>query len=101
MARDAFAPRIVDELTDLCREIGGGSLVLSVAPAQAEIVATRIPEDSGLSISVLPDEGLVEGQAFLRIAERERMVDFEHAIDQITQRVSAFLQPDNEVKKHG
>ncbi|SDN80808.1 flagellar assembly protein FliH [Lutimaribacter pacificus] len=101
MAADALTPRIVEELTGLAREIGGGPIVLSVAPSQAGRVASLLPEESGLSVSVQPDGTLGEGQAFLRLGDRERMIDLDQTLEDIRQRVSAFLETAQEDRKHG
>lgn len=100
-ATEGFDARIVEELTALSRELGGGTVIVSVAPAHAERVEALLGTMDALAVSVQPDKTLSEGQAFLRLGQRERMIDLDTALDEIRQRISAFFHASREAQKHG
>jgi flagellar assembly protein FliH len=93
--------RVIEQLTALAREIGGGTVVISVAPEQAPRIEALLAAETGLNVSVQPDPSLGNGQAFLRIGTRERMIDLDTALDEIRQRISAFFETGREATKHG
>lgn len=101
LARDAFQPRIVSEMVALAREIGSGTMVLTVAPAQADRVQALLPKDFPLPVSVQADDSLGDGQAFLRIGARERMVDLDGALAEIKKTVAGFFERSQGNMKHG
>ena len=100
-ARDAFQARIVEELTALAREVGGGTIVLTVAASQTERIQAALDPDTGLPVSIQGDDTLGDGQAFLRIGQRERMIDIDATLDDIRMKVSDFFQQKNESAKYG
>ncbi len=100
-ARHAFQDRLVEEMSNLAREVGGSTLVLSVSPDQAEKVAQLVAQEPNLNVSVQPDETLGSGQAFLRAGQRERMIDLDTALNEITQMISAYFDTVTEDQKHG
>lgn len=99
--QDSMDVRITEQLTTLAREIGGGTLIISVAPEQAPRIEGLLTAETGLNVSVQPDASLGNGQAFLRIGTRERMIDLDTALDEIRQRISAFFETGREATKHG
>lgn len=101
VAQDGFETRIVEELGALSRELGGGCVIVSVAPAHTDRVEALLGDMTTLDVSVQPDGTLGEGQAFLRLGQRERMIDLKTALDEIQQRISAFFEASKEAQNHG
>lgn len=100
-ARDSFKTRIVEELTALSHELGGGTMIVSVAPSHVEKVERLLGDPTALSVCVQADKNLGEGQAYLRLGNRERMIDLDTAINEIRQRISSFFQETREAQQHG
>lgn len=100
-AQDGLEARIVQELTTLSRELGGGRVIVSVAPAHAGRVEALLNDTTGLVVSVQADGTLGEGQAFLRLGQRERMIDIDAVLAEIQQRISTFFEATKEAQNHG
>lgn len=91
LAEATMAPRIVEEMTNLIREVGGGALVVSVAPGTSARLQDILDEDQPVSVSFQEDPTLGNGQAFLRIGDRERMVDLDGAIESIAAVITNYF----------
>lgn len=101
LAHDSLASHAIAQLMALSRELGGGTCIITVCPAQADRLMERLPEVAGLSVSVQPDVTLSDGQAFLRLGTRERMIDLDATIAEIAQGFGGFFASASEVVKHG
>jgi flagellar assembly protein FliH len=100
-ARAALDGRLIEELNRLTREVGGGTIVVSVATSQAERVSALLARDQALNVSVQDDETLGDGQAFIRVGERERMIDLESAVEDIRRAIDTYCNTSEEGLEHG
>ncbi|MCM2561913.1 hypothetical protein M8756_07015 [Lutimaribacter sp. EGI FJ00015] len=100
-AQQAFETRISEELAKLIREMGRGRLVLTVNPDQVERVEALAPKDGTVDLSVEADATLGEGQAFLRLGQRERMIDLDSALGEIQQMILSCFGTLKEDKVYG
>ena len=100
-AQASLGPRIAEEILHLARELGGGSCVITVAPGQVDRVAVALPTLAGLDLSVQSDDTLGPGQAFLRLAQRERMIDLDAVQTAFAQTLATVLATPSEREQHG
>lgn len=100
-AHASLVSHAVTQLTALSHELGGGTCIVTASPAQADWIASMLPDVAGLSVSVQPDPSLTDGQAFLRLGTRERMIDLDATVAEIADVFRGFFASQMEVMKHG
>ncbi|MCH2093580.1 MAG: ABC transporter ATP-binding protein [Rhodobacteraceae bacterium] len=90
MARGALTGHIVQELERYAQQAIDEAIEIRVAPDAAEQTRAAIPETSGLAVSVVADTRLSEGQADLRIADRELQIDLPDALADVRSLIAGF-----------
>lgn len=101
VALEALGPHIVAELDTLVREIGGATCVITVAPDMVDRVRALLASDGRFAVSIQEDETLGAGQAYLRLGARERSIDLDQAIADISAAIESHFNHQQEDQQHG
>lgn len=97
LIRVSTAHRVIDEIANLAGEVGSDELVLCVAPDQVQAVKGLLPKDTDNETVISGDDSLGAGQAILRIGPRERAIDIDQVVREISAKISGFF--DSAVKE--
>ncbi|PRX33853.1 flagellar assembly protein FliH [Meinhardsimonia xiamenensis] len=94
---DALALALSEQIDELLLEASPG-LELVVAPGAWPAIAERFAERLPPSVTIVEAASLAEGQAYLRAARRERLIDVNAAIKAVRTAVEAFFEQQREEK---
>ncbi|MCL3881837.1 ABC transporter ATP-binding protein [Marivita sp. GX14005] len=102
VARDTLGAHICDQLSRISRDIGTASIEIAVAPGAGEQVIQMVNDTAGtLPISVVEMSDIADGQAELRLGQREISIDLADTIRQIADAVHEVIHEKPKVQSHG
>lgn len=102
LARDTLGAHIVDQLSQLARDIGTVQISIEVAPGTAQQVSQLINAAStSLPVTVIESPLVVEGQANMKLGAKELTIELAEVSQQITEAVHAVLHDQSEMRAHG
>ncbi|MFW5654233.1 MAG: hypothetical protein ACOCYW_01115 [Roseicyclus sp.] len=87
---EAVTPVVVDELRRIAAERCARNVDLLAAPATCPIIEKLVEATPDLSVSVIPEPALAEGQVTLRFGEQRRDVDLSQAAAQMAEAIRSF-----------
>lgn len=91
IARKSLAPQIVDELSRLAATAGKQDVEIVVSPVNAGLMRTLLSRDPGFPVKLVEEPSMGEGQAFLRLGESEKQIDYDEVLSGIELAVDAFF----------
>lgn len=102
LARETLGAHVVDQLSQIARDIGTVQIEIAVAPGAAERVSQLVNNAaSSLPISVIETNDVPEGRADMRLGRKELSVDLSEVTAQITEAVRSVLYDQKEIRAHG
>ncbi|WP_292294161.1 ABC transporter ATP-binding protein [Marivita sp.] len=102
LARDTLGAHIVDQLSQVARDIGTVQIGIEVAPGAAQQVTQLINGAStSLPVTVVESPSVVDGQAHMKLGAKELTIDLAEVCQQITEAVHAVLHDQAEMRAHG
>lgn len=102
LARETLGAHVVDQLSQIARDIGTVQIEIAVAPGAAERVSQLVNNAaSSLPISVIESDVVPEGRADMRLGRKELSVDLSEVTAQITEAVRSVLYDQKEIRAHG
>lgn len=102
LARETLGAHVVDQLSQIARDIGTVQIEIAVAPGAAERVSQLVNNAaSSLPISVIETDAVPEGRADMRLGRKELSVDLSEVTAQITEAVRSVLYDQKEIRAHG
>ncbi|MHA7887293.1 MULTISPECIES: flagellar biosynthesis protein [Roseicyclus] len=94
LAAEAVAPAVQAELTRIADQASGGQVVLMAAPAALPALERLVDTQPDLSLRLVAEPALAEGQVSLRFAGERRDIDLGEAADRMAEALRAFTAPD-------
>ncbi|SMX47364.1 FliH/SctL family protein [Actibacterium lipolyticum] len=102
LAHRGFAQALVDVTREAAHKAADDPVELVVNPANYSSVDAVLPADLPFSITLVQDQSLGPGQAYLRLGQSEQSFDIDSVLVSISTVVSDFLGAQNEKEvKHG
>lgn len=102
LARETLGAHVVDQLSQIARDIGTVQIEIAVAPGTGERVSHLVNNAaSSLPISVIETNDVPEGRADMRLGRKELSVDLSEVTAQITEAVRSVLYDQKEIRAHG
>ena len=102
LARETLGAHVVDQLSQIARDIGTVQIEIAVAPGAAERVSQLVNNAaSSLPISVIESDAVPECRADMRLGRKELSVDLSEVTAQITEAVRSVLYDQKEIRAHG
>lgn len=102
LARDTLGGHVVDQLSQIARDMGTTQVEISVATGAVDQVSHLVNAAScSLPVTVTEAPLLSEGQAELRLGGKEMSIDLPDVSRQITDAVHAVLYDQTERRAHG
>lgn len=95
IAHQSLGPIILEQLRPVAETAAGAPVLIKTAPENLETVERLLSQEVALPIRVIAEPTLGSGQAYLKIAESEALVDLDGAILAISAAVLAFFSSDH------
>lgn len=92
LARQALAPVVLDTLTPLVGERTDVPVHLVLNPVARPAVEKILTQTAGLSLVIVEETTLGEGQVYLRLGEVEHRIDLDLAVARITGAVTDYFE---------
>lgn len=92
LARQALAPVVLDTLTPLVGELTDVPVHLVLNPVARPAVEKILTQTPGLSLVIVEETTLGEGQIYLRLGEVEHRIDLDLAVARITGAVTDYFE---------
>lgn len=83
---------ITELLQELAEEHGAQPIELVTAPANATALESLLGEAAPMSISILEEPTLTEGQVYIRFGSQEREIDMDDVLSAINRTVTGFFE---------
>ncbi|MEE4208699.1 MAG: hypothetical protein V2I43_05485 [Parvularcula sp.] len=87
---EAVAPAVVYELRRVAEEQCSGVVQLFASPATCPVIEKLVDATPDLSISVIPEPTLAEGQVSLQFEDKRRDIDLSTAAAQMAEAIRSF-----------
>ena len=97
----ALGAVVIEEMQTLAFEQGNLPVEIVTAPSSVAAVSSLIPRNLAMPVRVVPDQTLVDGQAFLRVGQEEREVNLDSLLTNITNAIDAFVYQVHKELTHG
>lgn len=102
MGRELLGNHILDILMPKAEGVLEQPVRIHINPRQRRHLDGVISAAKGLSLKIVEDENLPEGQVFLRFdSGEETLIDVDHAVQQIMNVVNNFFVQSEQERKHG
>ncbi|MEE4188160.1 MAG: ABC transporter ATP-binding protein [Roseobacter sp.] len=101
MVSTALGAHIIEQVTALAHEQSNGAVEIVVAPQNTELVEKMIGDHLKEPFSVVAENDLGAGQAFVRIAQAERQVDLDSVIKDVAKAMAGFFEDATERGANG
>lgn len=92
LARETFAPVVLEILMPMAEKLGDEPVTLVLSPTSRPAVEALLSQTTGLPITIVDEPSLGEGQAYLRLGGSETQVDLDRATSEIAAAVRGFFQ---------
>jgi len=100
IARKSLVPQITEILEEAAKIAGEKPVEIVVGPGNLERVGEMLNAPVGLPVTLVEEDSLGEGQAYLRFGETERQIDFDTVLAGISSAVDAFFHElDHSIEK--
>lgn len=87
---EAVAPAVVEELNRIAEERCSGTVQLVASPATCPVIEKLVDAQPDLTVSVMPEPALADGQVSLRFADMHRDIDLSAAAAQMADAIRSF-----------
>jgi flagellar assembly protein FliH len=87
---EAVAPAVVNELHRIAEEQCSGVVQLFASPATCPVIENLANATPDLTVTVIPEESLAEGQVSLRFEDKRRDIDLSTAAAQMAEAIRGF-----------
>lgn len=101
LARDSLGAVVLEEIMPLAERLADVPVHLVLNPAVRPAVEGLISGATGLPLTIVEEDSLGEGQAYLRFGDQERHVDLDRAAQDIAAAVRSFFDLPQQETQHG
>jgi flagellar biosynthesis/type III secretory pathway protein FliH len=101
VARETLASIALETLMPMADEMADAPVTLVLNPASRDAVQALLEQATGLSLTVVEEPTLGEGQVYLRLGDVETRVDLDAATTAITLAVRDFFDLTEKDKRYG
>lgn len=101
IARDTLAPFAVQVLMPLAESAAGAPIDLVAHPAACDAIRHLLDQTGNLSVTLIAEPSLGEGQAYLRAGSTETQIDLNAAIAEIGVAIRNFYDLPERIATHG
>ncbi|ETX29642.1 hypothetical protein [Roseivivax isoporae] len=98
---DGLGAHVAAELEQVAARCGGLAAEVAVAPESLAAVAPFLARDFGFPVDLVPDASLREGQAELRLPDREQRIDLDGIAEGLRTAIAAFRPDMHEERAYG
>lgn len=98
--RASVGPQIVEQMTDLVKNVGQNSVALTVPEGYGPAIDDILPSRSQMPITVSEDPILVDGQVFIKVGDHEREMNTNSMLSGIRTAVDSFTFESEKVAAH-
>ena len=96
IARQSLGAIILDELRPAAGALAAAPILVRTAPDNRDLVAGLLADATDLPLTVIADDTLDAGQAYLKLAESEVCIDLRRVVGAITTAVDNFFDQQKE-----
>ncbi|SEL54950.1 flagellar assembly protein FliH [Roseovarius azorensis] len=97
LSKATLTPRLVEILHDLAGTHGRQPIQLVAAPADIATLETVLADLTGLTVDLVVDDRLADGQIHLRFGEAEHEIDMQDVLRRIDAAISGFFEQNRRV----
>jgi len=90
LAQDSLGERVREILHDFLNAQESGKVTLLTAPANAPTLESLLNGEDHLSVSVISEPGMAEGQVRLRLEDQEQEIDTKAVLSAISDAIEAY-----------
>ena len=91
MVRTAIAAHVLEQVQDLLRDQIAGPLEIVVRPQNIQTVKGLLQNRVKEPFEIVGDDTLGEGQAFVRVGHKERQIDLDSLVAEVSKAMTAFF----------
>lgn len=96
IAHQTLGHIILEQLRPVAETLASAPITVKTAPATHEMVEKLLTGEAGLPVRVIAEPTLSDGQAYLKLAESEVLVDLDGVIAAISSAVTDYFRIEND-----
>jgi len=101
LAAGHLAKSIVDEIMLIAKTHTNADIQIVICPANRPAIEQLLESQDTLKITIIEEESMAEGLAFIRFGEIERQIDFENILNRFSQSVEGYFEQQEKVAING
>lgn len=101
VAYPALGHLVIEGIEALARDMADAPVTLVVAPAARNAIAPLLDDHITLPLRIIEEPSLGEGQVYLRLGDRETLIDLDRALTDITTAIRNQFTLLKEASPHG
>lgn len=101
LAAGHLAKSIVDEIMLIAKTHTNADVQIVICPVNRPAIEQLLESQDTLKITIIEEESMAEGLAFIRFGEIERQIDFENILNRFSQSVEGYFEQQEKVAING